>query len=287
MRLRGISLRMLWARSWAGPMAAGLALAVSFGLTAAAAQPVLQRGYDPGVSGATLTEPTLNASNVTPDTFGLVFKLPVDDSIYAQPLYVPNVVIPNQGTHNVVYVATMSDTLYAFDADAGGAPLWSVNFASLVGATPVWIANFEFSGSKNIIGNMGILSTPVIDPATHILYLVACTLENSTMAYRLHAVDITTGTEPYGPGVLISGSYGGSTFDARYQTQRVSLVLSGNQVVFGVGPVELEYPGGKSRLRQPTLILMPAFPDGPAHNSARVPWITNAASGLRTCSAAT
>jgi hypothetical protein len=225
-------------------MAAGLALTVSFGLTAEAAQPVLQRGYDAGLSGATLTETTLNATNVTPDTFGLVFKLPVDDSIYAQPLYVPNVAIPNQGTHNVVYVATMSDTVYAFDADAGGAPLWSVDFASLVGATPVWIANFEFSGSKNIIGRLGILSTPVIDPATHILYLIACTLENSTMAYRLHAVDITTGTEPYGPGVLISGSYGGSTFDARYQTQRVSLVLSGNQVVFGVGPVELEYPGG-------------------------------------------
>ena len=82
--------------------------------------------------------------NVAPSTFGLAFKLPVDDSIFAQPLYVPNVAIPNQGTHNVVYVATMSDTLYAFDADAGGAPLWSVNFASLVGATPVWIANFTF-----------------------------------------------------------------------------------------------------------------------------------------------
>jgi hypothetical protein len=106
------------------------------------------------------------------------------------------------------------------------------------------MANFVFSGNQNIVGNMGILSTPVIDPATHLLYLVACTLENNSLAYRLHAVDITTGTEPNGPGVLISGTYGGSTFDARYQTQRVSLVLSGNQVVFGVGPVELEFPGG-------------------------------------------
>ena len=83
----------------------------------------------------------------------------------------------------------------------------------------------------------------MIDPSTNIMYVVACTLEGGTMAYRLHAIDITNGTEPY-PNVLISGSYGGSTFDARYQTQRVSLALSGNQVVFGFGAIELEYAGG-------------------------------------------
>jgi hypothetical protein len=225
-------------------MAAAIALALSVAPTVQAAQPVLQRGYDAGLSGAALSEITLNTSNVAADTFGLVFKLPLDDSVFAQPLYVPSVAIPNQGTHNVVYVATMSDTLYAFDADAGGAPLWSVNLASRVGATPVPIATFVFSGNRNIVGNLGILSTPVIDQSTHVMYLVACTLENSTLAYRLHAVDITTGAEPYGPGALISGSYGGSTFDARYQTQRVSLALSGNQVVFGFAAVELEYPGG-------------------------------------------
>jgi hypothetical protein len=196
------------------------------------------------VSGATLTETTLNTSSVGQNTFGLVFKLPVDDAIFAQPLYVPNVVIPSQGTHNVVYVATMSDTLYAFDADSGGAPLWSQNFASLVGAMPVPIAQFAFDSDKNIVGNLGILSTPVIDPSSNILYLVACTLEKDgiTLAYRLHAVDIRTGAEPYGPGVLISGSYGGSTFDARYQFQRVSLALSGNQVVFAFSALQNEIP---------------------------------------------
>jgi hypothetical protein len=215
-------------------------LALTFGPTAQAAQPVLQRGYDAGVSGAILAETTLNTSNVAPNTFGLVFNLPLDDSVLAQPLYAPNVVIPDQGTHNVVYIATMSDTLYAFDADAGGLALWSVNFASLVGAMPVPIAKFVFAGNKNIVGNLGILSTPVIDPSTNILYLIACTLESNTLAYRLHAVDITTGSEPYGPGVLLSGSYGGARFDARYQLQRVSLALSGNQVVFGFGPIEEE-----------------------------------------------
>src|SRR5579863_216079 len=244
MWLREIFLGTRWAGPLGWPMAAALAMVLSFGLTAQAAQPVLQRGYDAGVAGANLAETTLNTSNVSPNTFGLVFKLPLDDSVFAQPLYVPNVAVPQHGTHNVVYVATMSDTLYAFDADAGGAPLWSVNFASRVGALPVPIARFVFQSNKNIVGNLGILSTPVIDPSTHILYLVACTLENSTLAYRLHAVDITSGAEPYGPGVLISGSYGGSTFDARYQLQRVSLVLSGNHVVFGFSAVEQEYAGG-------------------------------------------
>jgi hypothetical protein len=213
-------------------------------------RPVLQRGYDAAVSGATLSEIKLNTSNVTPSTFGLVFTLPVDDAIFAQPLYVPHVVI-NHVLHNVLYVATMSDTLYAFDADAGGTPLWTLDLASLVGATPVAIADFVFSGSGNIVGNLGILSTPVIDLSTQTLYVVACTLEGvtpstpeGTMVYRLHAVNIRNGTTRPGSGVVISGSYGGSTFEARYQTQRTSLVLVRNQVVIGFGAMELEYAGG-------------------------------------------
>jgi hypothetical protein len=224
-------------------------LTLVHGPNADAEPTVLQRGYDAGLSGATLSETTLNTSNVGPSTFGLVFKLPVDDAIFAQPLYVPNVPI-NQAAHNVLYVATMSDTVYAFDADAGGAPLWKLNLANLVNATPVPIANFAFSGNRNIVGKLGILSTPVIDLPTNTMYVVACTLEatpsapSGTMVYRLHALDITTGARRAGSGVLISGSYGGSTFDGRYQTQRVSLALSGNQVVFGFAAVELEYAGG-------------------------------------------
>src|ERR1019366_9085546 len=216
------------------------ALALAFGPSAHALQPVLQRGYDAGVSGANLAEVTLNTSNVALSTFGLVSKLPVDDNIYAQPLYVPNVAIAGQGTHNVVYVATMSDSLLAFDADSG-VQLWAVNFASSVGATPVSYAKFAFSGNRNVVGNLGILSTPVIDPSTNILYLVACTLESGTMVYRLHAVDITSGAELIvAHGTVISGSYKGVTFLSTRVTQRVSLVLSGNQVVFGFGALEAE-----------------------------------------------
>lgn len=219
----------------------GLCLGLASGAFAQTA--VLQRGYDAGVSGANLNETTLNTGNVKLGSFGLVFKLPVDDNVFAQPLYVPNVVFANQGTHNIVYVATMSDTVYAFDADSG-ALLGSINLASLVGSTPVPMAQFAFAGNRNIVGNLGILSTPVIDPSTQIMYVVAATLENNTIAYRLHALDIRNGAEPYGPGVLITGSYGGATFSPRYQTQRVSLALSGGQVVFGFGAVELEYAGG-------------------------------------------
>ena len=143
MRLRDISFRVF--RTLAVTVCLlVVALGTPWSEVAQAVSPVLQRGYDPGVSGATRTETILNTTNVAPSTFGLVFKLPVDDAIFAQPLYVPHVVIPNQGTHNVVYVATMSDTLYAFDADAGGAALWSVNLATLVGATPVPIREVRF-----------------------------------------------------------------------------------------------------------------------------------------------
>jgi hypothetical protein len=239
-RVGDLSMKVLHSGSLAAA-AAALALLAPI---AHSAQPVLQRGYDAGVTGATLTETTLNASNVSPAAFGLVFKLPVDDSVFAQPLYVPNVAVPNNGVHNVVYVATMSDSVYAFDADAGGAPLWSINLATLVNATPVPIANFVFMGNQNIVGNLGVLSTPVIDATTNLMYVIACTLENNSMTYRLHALDITTGAEPNGPGVLISGGFRGSTFDARYQLQRMSLALSGNQVVFGFSALELEFAGG-------------------------------------------
>src|SRR5450432_2979972 len=76
--------------------------ALSIAIESHAAPAVLQRGYDTNVSGANLSETILNTSNIGPDTFGLLFNLPVDDKIFAQPLYVPNVVVPNLGTHNVL-----------------------------------------------------------------------------------------------------------------------------------------------------------------------------------------
>ena len=225
---------------WMTALGVLLAGTVSVSVTAQVTAPaVLQRGYDPNVSGATLAETTLNTANVGPASFGHLFKLSLDANAYAQPLYVPNVAIPGLGTHNVLYVATMNDSIYAFDADAGGGPLWTVNLASFLSTVPVVWANFNFPPVSNA-GNLGILSTPVIDPSTHIMYVVACTLENGTMAYRLHAIDITDGSEPYGPGVLIAGTRAGATFDARYLTQRSSLVLAKNQVIIAFGGMQSE-----------------------------------------------
>jgi hypothetical protein len=205
-------------------------------------QPVLQRGYNPMLTGANLTESALNVSNVNASTFGLLVTVPADDFIYAQPLYVPNVAIANQGTHNVVYVATMSDTLYALDAESGD-ELWSLNLAALIPeATSIPVAKYVFNGNQNITNNLGILSTPVIDPTTNYLYLVTGTVENNAMVYRLWAVDIEDGSQPLG-STVIAGSYKGVNFNARYQTQRVSLALSGDQVVFGFAAVESEGTG--------------------------------------------
>ncbi len=241
--------------------------------TQAAPQPVLQRGYDANVSGANLTETTLNSSNIGPNTFGLLFTLPVDADSYAQPLYVPNLAMPGLGTHNVLYVATMNDSIYAFDADVGGSPLWSVNLASFFSTTPVLWANYNFPPIATA-GNLGILSTPVIDPSTNIMYVVACTLENATMAYRLYAIDITTGSEPYGPGVLITGSYGGATFDARYLTQRVSLVLADNQVIVAFGAMQSEhlqpYTGWVMAYHKATLQQSGIFASEPGGNNAGI-----------------
>lgn len=216
-------------------------------LLAHAQSAVVQRGYDAGVTGADLTETVLNTSNVTPSTFGMLFTLPLDNAVFAQPLYVPNVTI-NQAVHNVVYVATMNDTVYAFDADTGGAPLWSLNLATLVGATPVPVADFTFSGDRGLVGNLGVLSTPVIDLSTNTMYVVACTQEgvtqsnpNGNMVYRLHAIDIRSGSPRQGSGVKIIGTYDGITSDARYLLQRMSLVLSGNNVVIGFSAMQLEY----------------------------------------------
>jgi hypothetical protein len=220
-----------------------LALSVCGVASVCHAQGVLQRGYDSNVSGANLNETVLNTSNVKPATFGFLFEMPVDDNVYAQPLYAPGLTI-NDTTQNVVFVATMSDTLYAFAAPVAADPLWSINLATAVGATPVPMAQFALSGNRNIVGNLGILSTPVIDSSTKLMYVVAATLEGGTIVYRLHAINITDGTEPLGAGVVISGSYGGFTFDARYVWQRISLVLAGGQVVFGFGALESEYAKG-------------------------------------------
>ena len=143
---------------------------------------VLTQHNDNLRTGANLNETTLTTSNVNTGTFGKLFSCPVDGFVYAQPLYVPNVAIAG-GTHNVLYVATAHDSVYAFDADTGEQLLTT----SLGVPVPSSVIN-----TPNIQVEVGIISTPVIDPASGSLYVVAKTYANQVQQFWLHALDITT-----------------------------------------------------------------------------------------------
>jgi hypothetical protein len=151
-------------------------------------------------------ETILTPQNVGSSQFSKVFSYPVDGSIFAQPLYVANVSIPGQGTHNVVYVVTESDGIYAFDADGlQTAPLWYVSLINP--ANGITAPNcYSVVGPCNIYPTIGITGTPAIDPVTGTMYFDAMTLENGTYFHRIHAMDITSGAEKFGGPVVVQAS---------------------------------------------------------------------------------
>src|ERR1700693_5704903 len=210
---------------------------------------VTSERYDTSRTGANLNETVLTTSNVNVNQFGKLYSYTIDGSIFAQQLYVLNVVITGQGTHNVVYVVVMNDEIYALDANSNtinGGVLWIVDLRNpAAGVTAIPIANIVGSNGLNIVGNVGIESTPVIDLTSNTIYLVARTMEvsGSTTNYvaRLHALDITTGSEKLGGPTVIQASVPGSgqgssggtlTFSSFFQNQRSSLVLANGSVIF-------------------------------------------------------
>jgi len=204
---------------------------------------VLTERNDLGRTGANLGETQLDTSNVNAASFGKLWSYPVSGSVQAQPLYVAGVNIPGVGVRNVIYIVTMNDVVYAFDADSSGAtPLWSVNLTRQVaGSTPVPITDLVGAG-LNIVGNVGIESTPQIDLAKGTLFLVARTKEGSSYPQRLHALDLASGAEKSGSPVVLSGSVPGSgnasvggtlTFDPRIHNQRSSLALANGKIFMG------------------------------------------------------
>lgn len=192
-------------------------------------------------------ETVLTLANVNTNTFGKLFSQSLDGYAVAQPLVLPNVTIPGNGVHNVVYVATEHDSVYAFDADNNAAPLWQVSFINPgAGITTVSATGDLASIAGGFVGpELGITGTPVIDRGSGTLYVVAITKEVSggtTNFYnRLHALDVATGAEKFGGPVVIQGSvpgvgdgndgHGNVPFVQLKHHQRSSLLLINGRLI--------------------------------------------------------
>jgi len=188
------------------------------GSSAVQAAEVLTQHNDQWRTGANLSETALTPSNVNASRFGKLFSYSVDGQVYAQPLVVQGLAIGG-GTHNVVYVATMENTLYAFDADRN-TNYWHVNFGS-----PVPITDITGNNNLNIHGNVGVLSTPVIDRASGTIYVLARTKEGGSYHHKLHAINLSNGAEKFGGPVEVTTN----GFDPKKQSQRAALgLMNGN-----------------------------------------------------------
>jgi Big-like domain-containing protein len=205
---------------------------------------VLSWHYDNARSGVNSSETLLTPSNVTKAGFGKLFTLRADGYVVGHPLYVPGLNVSGKGVHNVVFVATMHDSVYAFDADnatgANASPLWMTSLLtySPPGATPAPISVVGCS-TETAWAEVGVISTPVIDPQTNTIYVVAETYESSKLVHRLHALDITTGAEKFGSPVTIAATFtstaGTSTFLSAKQINRPGLLLVNGHVYIAFG----------------------------------------------------
>lgn len=197
--------------------------------------------YDNARTGAYLHETALMPQNVNPQRFGKIFTLKVDGDVYAQPLFLAGVEIPGKGRHDVVFIATEHDSVYAFDAYGNpSTPLWHVSFLTSGTSTiPARAVQCPF-----IVPEVGITSTPVIDARTGTLYVLARTqqghmLTSNAYHQQLHALAVTTGVEKFGGPTEISasmhgrgaGSAGGNlTFEPLRENPRAALLLANGTV---------------------------------------------------------
>jgi hypothetical protein len=206
---------------------------------------VLTYHNDNARTGQNTQETVLNPSNVQASQFGKLFSQPVDGQIYAQPLYVPNLSIGN-GIHNVVFVATEGDSVYAFDGDdnsgSNASPIWQKSLIDTFhgassGATTVTSANV---GNGLLTPQIGITGTPVIDLVSGTMYVDAYSYEpNSSCGlsyvHRLHALDIYSGKEKSPGPICIQGSVGTVSFQPVQQLNRPGLLLSNGTVYVAFG----------------------------------------------------
>jgi hypothetical protein len=218
------------------------AFAIAISAIAVPAQ-VTTSQYNNSRTGATLTERILTPRNVNARQFGKLGAFKVDGAVYAQPLYIPGVKVPGKGIHDVLFVATEHDSVYAFDADhPGDAPLWQVSF--LDKARGVTTVSEDDAQCPFIRPEIGITSTPVIDLTTGTLYVLARTkIRHRASAdeyfQHLHALAITTGVEKFGGPKLITASVPGKgagatsgqvVFDPLKENPRAALTLTNGTV---------------------------------------------------------
>ncbi len=195
--------------------------------------------YDNARTGQNIAETKLTPANVNATTFGKVRSYPVDGYVYAQPLYLSGLTIGGI-THNVVFVATEHESVYAFDADHN-VQLWVASLVdtahgAAAGATSV---PSQDVGTSDILPEIGITATPVIDPATNTIYVEAKSKENGGYVHRLHALDVTTGKERPGSPVAIAPSIAGTgvgsvngviNWQPQWQLERPGLLLLNGKV---------------------------------------------------------
>ena len=207
-----------------------------FGLACAAESQVSVLTYhnDNFRQGANTNETVLTPASVSSNTFGRLFTRNVDGYVYAQPLVAVGVNMAKAGARNVVYVATEHDSVYAFDAD-NGKPYWH---AKLLPKHSRTVSSTQVQ-CDDLIPEIGITSTPVIDLVSSTIYVLSKAQTNSVCFQQLHALDLTTGMEKFGGPVTITASVPGSgdgsansviSFDPLLQHQRAALLLSGGIV---------------------------------------------------------
>jgi uncharacterized repeat protein (TIGR03806 family) len=211
--------------------------------------PVLTFHYDNSRQGQNTNETLLTPANVNTANFGKLFSYTVDGYVYAQPLIMTNLTIPGKGVHNVVFVATEHDTVYAFDADSNsgtnGGLLWKTNLGvSAISPSPEYGTRYHTQGNTDLLPEEGLTGTPVIDPVSGTIYLDAFTREvvagvSTNYFHRIHALNITNGNEqPYSPVVVaasvpgrgVGGNGSKVTFSAIQHLQRPALTLAGGNL---------------------------------------------------------
>jgi len=210
--------------------------------------PVTTWRYDLGHAGQNTQETALNPSNVNPSSFGKLFALPVDSTVYAQPLYIPSLTMSDGLVHNVLFVATENDSIYAYDADSNGGanakPIWQISLltAAYGAASGAVAVPWQDNGSPDVAPTVGITGTPAIDIATNTMFVVGSTKENGAYFSRLHAINIITGKEqpnsPVNITATVAGTGNGSSggqlaFSALWENQRPALALYNGFVYIG------------------------------------------------------